>query len=157
MKIRMIIAASSAVLLFSTSAIAQSFTYDVLWEPVESIGGMTGADGPQGGGGVVNGSYTTKYADGSVQRGSVRCVGMDQPDNGMFDIHLSCTAKDSDSSASLIYGCNFLGKRGPETPLGCVGGIEGKTGGETGRRGSLTMEWYSDTQSRGTGQWYGGE
>lgn len=158
MKIKTILSASAISFLFATSAMAQSFTYDVVWQPVESIGGMTGPGGERGGGGAVaDGAYTTTYADGSVEKGSVRCVGMQQPDNSLFAIHMSCTAKDSSGTASLLYGCNYLGQPGPETPLGCVGGLQGKTGDTAGRRGSLTMEWYSATQSRGTGQWYGGE
>jgi len=153
-----VISVAAASLLFGGAAIAQNFTYDVVWQPVESIGGMTGPDGQQGGGaGIVNGSYTTTFEDGSVQKGTVRCVGMDQPDNSLFAIHMSCTTKDTAGTASLVYGCNYLGKPGPETPLGCVGAIQGKDGDEAGRRGSLTMEWYSATASRGTGQWYGQE
>ncbi|MDC8753500.1 hypothetical protein OIK40_02450 [Erythrobacter sp. sf7] len=119
---------------------------------------MTGADGSRGGGaGVVNGAYTTTYEDGSVQKGTVRCVGMQQPDNGLFDIHMSCTTKDTTGTASVIWGCNYLGEPGPETPLGCVGGIQGTSGEAKGRNGLMTMEWYSDTASRGTGQWYRGQ
>jgi hypothetical protein len=157
MKTNLIIVAGTLSILLTGNAMAQSFTYDVVWQPVENIGGMTGPDGMQGAAGVVSGSYTTTYQDGSVQKGNVRCVGMDQPDNGLFDLHMSCTAKDSSGEASLVYGCNWLGDPGPETPLGCVGGLQGKTGETAGRNGSLTMEWYSTTQSRGTGQWYGGE
>ncbi len=151
------IAAAATSLLFAGAATAQSFTYDVVWEPVESVGGMTGPNGTSGGAGVVNGTYKTTFDDGSVQEGKVRCVGMQQPDNGLFDIHLSCTSSDNTGSASLIYGCNYLGEPGPDTPLGCVGGLQGKSGDAEGRRGSLTMEWYSDANARGTGQWYGGE
>lgn len=148
-------AAAAASILFSGTAMGQGFTYDVTWEPVETIGGMTGADGPQYGGGVVKGTYNTVFSDGSKVSGTVKCVGMDQPDGGIFAIHLACTTSDSTGTGSLIYGCNYLGERGPETALGCVGGIEGKEGDSTGRRGGLTMEWYSATKSRGTGQWYG--
>jgi hypothetical protein len=148
------IAAATAV-LFSGTAMGQSFTYDVTWEPVESVGGMTGPNGPQYGGGVVSGAYVTTFADGTKSSGKVRCVGMDQPDGGIFAIHLACTTTDTDGTASLVYGCNFLGEPGPDTPLGCIGGIQGKTGESTDRRGGLTMEWYSDIKSRGTGQWYG--
>jgi len=148
---------AAASLLFSGAAVAQNFTYEVVWEPVEFVGGMDTPDGPQGGAGIVNGSYTTTYADGSVEKGKARCIGMDQPDNGLFALHFSCTTNDPSGMASLVYGCNYLGKPGPETPLGCVGGIQGKTGEATGRRGSLTMEWYSETQARGTGQWYGSQ
>lgn len=148
-------AAISAAALLTTSATAQSFTYEVTWQPVESIGGMTGSDGPQYSGGVVDGTYVTSYATGESSTGSVRCVGMDQPDGGIFAIHLACTTTEESGSGSLVYGCNFLGEPGPETPLGCVGGVEGKSGQFANRRGSLTMEWYSAGQSRGTGQWYG--
>ncbi|WP_336986511.1 hypothetical protein [Altererythrobacter aquiaggeris] len=148
-------AAAAASLVLSVSALGQSFTYNVVWEPVESIGGMTGTDGPQYGGGVVKGAYQTKFSDGSEQAGTVRCVGMDQPDGGIFTIHLACTTSDSGGTTSLVYGCNYLGEAGPDTALGCVGGIESKSGDQSGRRGGLTMEWYSPTQSRGTGQWYG--
>ena len=134
---------------------AQSFTYDITWEPVESIGGMTGPDGPQYGGGSVEGAYTVTYEDGSEGSGTLKCVGMDQPP-GIFAIHLTCSITDASAgTSSSVYGCNFLGEPGPETPLGCVGGIQGKEGPFAGRNGGLTMEWYSDTQSRGTGQWYG--
>lgn len=156
--IKSVIAASAVSFLLAGPAIAQSFTYDVVWQPLESIGGMTGPDGQRGGsGGVVDGSYTTTYEDGSVQKGTVRCVGMQQPDNGLFDIHMSCTTKDTTGSASVIWGCNYLGTPGPQTPLGCVGGIQGTMGEAKGRNGLMTMEWYSQTASRGTGQWYGGQ
>lgn len=88
---------------------------------------MTGPDGQQGGGGaVVDGTYTTAYADGSVEKSTVRCVGMQQPDNSLFPIHMSCTATDPSGAASLVYGCNYLGEPGPETPLGCVGAFRAR-------------------------------
>ncbi len=112
MKIRTLLFVSVVPALFSSAAMAQSFTYDVVWKPVESIGGMTGPDGKRtGAGGVVDGAYTTTYQDGSVQKGTVRCVG----------------------------------------------GIQGTAGEAKGRNGLMTMEWYSNTASRGTGQWYGGQ
>jgi len=151
-----IVAMTGTLALLSSSAFAQSFTYDVIWQPVESIGGMTGPNGPMGQGGVVEGKYTSSLSDGTTVTGAVKCVGMDQPDGEIFAIHLACTATDTNGAkSSLIYGCNFIGKPGPDTPLGCVGAIQGKEGQMAGRNGSLTMEWYSDTNSRGTGQWYG--
>lgn len=148
-------AVGATCLMLSGTALAQSFTFDVVWQPVESVGGMSGPGGTQYGAGTVNGSYTTTYADGTVTTGTARCVGMDQPDGGIFDIHLACTTSEAQGSASVVYGCNFLGERGPETPLACVGGLEGKEGAYGGRRGGLTMEWYAPDKSRGTGQWYG--
>ena len=158
MKINTIITASALSFFICGAAMAQSFTYDVVWKPVENIGGMAGPDGQRGGAaGVVDGSYTTTYEDGSTQKGTVRCVGMDQPDNALFDIHMSCTTKAATGDASVVWGCNWLGDPGPQTPLGCVGGIQGTTGETKGRNGLMTMEWYSQTASRGTGQWYGGQ
>ncbi|MBV7265884.1 hypothetical protein [Erythrobacter ani] len=143
-----------AALLASGTANAQSFTYEVVWQPVEQIGGIVGPDGPQYQGGVVEGAYTTTYADGTVNTGSVKCVGTDQPDGGIFAIHLACTTREEGGVAALAYGCNFIGEPGPETPLGCVGALQGKEGELAGRNGNLTMEWYSDTNSRGTGAWF---
>jgi hypothetical protein len=155
MKNKTILVASAFSFLFGGAAIAQSFTYEVVWKPLESVGGMTGPNGQRGGaGGVVDGSYTTTYQNGTVQKGTVRCVGMQQPDNGLFDIHMSCTTKEATGAASVIWGCNYLGDPGPQTPLGCVGGIQGTAGEVKGRNGLMTMEWYSTTASRGTGQWY---
>ena len=149
-----IAAIGSLAVGFAGPAMAQSFTYDVTWEPVESVGGMTGTEGTQYGGGVVNGTYVTKVSDGTTVNGKVRCVGMGQPDGGIFAIHLACTTKEEGGTGSLVYGCNFLGKPGPDTALGCIGAVEGKEGALKGQRGGLTMHWYSDKKSVGTGQWY---
>ncbi|QUL37571.1 hypothetical protein [Erythrobacter sp. JK5] len=146
--------ASATMIIGAVPAHAQSFTYDITWQPVESVGGIDGMDGPQYQGGSVNGTWTTTYEDGSKDSGTLRCVGMDQPDGGVFAIHLTCNIKGSEGTATSVYGCNFLGPRGPDTPLGCVGGLQGREGPFADRRGGLTMEWYSDTKSRGTGQWY---
>lgn len=146
---------AGALALSTTSAHAETFTFDITWKPVENIGGMTGPNGTQYGGGTAEGSYTATYSDGSKDSGSVKCVGMDQPDGGIFAIHLACSVTPANGGkATSVYGCNYIGKPGPDTPLGCVGGLEGKEGQFAGRRGALTMEWYSASKSRGTGQWY---
>jgi hypothetical protein len=115
---------------------------------------MTGPEGNQYGGGAVSGTYTTTYADGTKTKGPARCVGTSQPHGSIFAIHLSCTTTETDGTAAVVYGCNYLGKPGPETPLGCVGGVVGKKGPYMGRRGALTMEWYAETGARGTRRWY---
>lgn len=144
-----------AAMLAGGTAHAQSFVYDVTWDPVENIGGLDGENGQRNyGGGSVTGSYTATYADGTETSGTVKCVGMDQPDGGVFAIHMTCNVMSEDGNSTSVYGCNFLGPRGPQTPLGCVGGIQARSGELEGRRGGLTMEWYSETKSRGTGQWY---
>lgn len=147
--------AGAALVLGATAANAQKFTFDVVWEPVDSVGGMATPNGPRGGGGVVEGAYTTSYDDGSESSGTVRCVGLQQPDGGIFAIHLSCSIADTPGgSSSAVYGCNYLGEPGPGTALGCVGGIQARDGELEGRNGSLTMHWYSPTNATGTGQWY---
>lgn len=145
-----------AAMLAGSAAHAQSFTYDVEWQPVESIGGLTGLDGPQYRGGVVEGTYATTNSDGTTDSGNVKCVGMDQPDGGIFDFHLTCSFTGQDGGGSIVYGCNFQGKPGPDTPVGCIGGFEATSGELKGRRGNITMDWYAETKSSGTGQWYRG-
>lgn len=154
MRIHYLIALGVFSAAISAPAMAQSFTYDVTWEPVEAVGGLSGANGTQYGGGSVKGTYVTTQDDGTVSKGTVRCVGMDQPDGGIFALHLACTSKDDQGSYSLAYGCNYLGKPGPDTALACLGTMDGKGGATDGQRGGLTMHWYSDEKSKGTGQWY---
>ncbi len=151
---RHLIAFGAAAFGMSAPATAQSFTFEVTWEPVQAVGGMTAPEGPRGGGGTVKGTYVAKLDDGTMTKGTVYCVGLDQPDNSLFAIHLACNSKDTQGSYTQVWGCNFLGKRGPETPLGCVGGLEAKDGERKGRRGAMTMNWYSDEKAIGTGQWY---
>lgn len=105
----------------------------------------------------MRGTYVTTIDDGTVVNGSVTCVGMDQPDGGIFAIHLTCDASDEQGAYSLVYGCNYLGDPGPNTALGCIGGIEAEGGDADGQRGGLTMHWYSAEKAVGTGQWYTSE
>ncbi len=146
---------AGALALTGTAANAQSFTYEITWEPVESIGGLNRPEGRQYGGGLVNGTYATTFADGSTSTGTVKCVGTGQPDGGIFAIHIACTATASDGGkAHLAYGCNYIGQPGPETPLGCVAGIQSKVDAGNYVNGSATLHWYSETNATGTGQWY---
>ncbi|NVE95027.1 hypothetical protein [Altererythrobacter lutimaris] len=146
---------AGALALASGTAHAQSFTYEVTWEPVESYGGLMGPDGMQYRGGSVDGTYVTTFADGSTSTGTMKCAGTGQPDGGIFAIHIACTATASDGgTAQIAYGCNYVGEPGPETPLGCVAGIQGKDDEGAYVNGSATMYWYSDTSATGTGQWY---
>lgn len=155
MKRTAMMVASAALVFGANSANAQKFTYDVVWEPVDSVGGMVTPDGPRGGGGVVKGTYNTSYDDGTTSSGTVRCVGLQQPEGGIFAIHLSCSIVDSTgTNSSSVYGCNYLGEPGPNTALGCVGGLQAREGELAGANGSLTMHWYSQTNATGTGQWY---
>ncbi len=146
---------AAGALAFSSAASAQNFTYEITWEPVEAIGGLMGPDGREYGGGVVNGTYVTTVEDGTTRTGNVKCVGTGQPDGGIFAIHLACTSTSSEGlKANMAYGCNYIGKPGPETPLGCVAGIQHKQEDGTYANGSATLYWYSEANAKGTGQWY---
>lgn len=150
----LLLATFGAALFVGGTANAQSFTYETDWKPVESIGGLSTPEGPIYRGGVVEGTSTTTYEDGTKDVGTVKCVGMGQPDGGIFAIHLTCNYSGKMDKGSLVYGCNWQGTPGPDTPLGCVGSFEATSGERKGRRGSLTMDWYSNEKSSGTGQWH---
>lgn len=142
-------------MVFASPASAQSFTYEITWQPVERVGGLMGPDGPRYGGGSAEGTYVTTVEDGSTRTGTISCVGVGQPDGGIFEIHIACTATSSEGpKTSIAYGCNYVGEPGPETPLGCVAGIQSKTEDGSYANGSATMYWYSATSAKGTGQWY---
>jgi hypothetical protein len=143
----------AAAMLCATGAQAQSFTYEITWGDVAMVGGI-GPDGTRGRGGTVSGTYVTTFDDDTTSTGTVTCVGMGQaPSANVFDIVLSCDAVDSDTTA-LAYGCNYLGAPGPDTALGCVGGMRASDGETEGRVGSVTMHWNTATTATGTGQWY---
>ena len=147
--------AAGALALATSSAHAQTFTYEVTWEPVESIGGLMGPDGREYGGGIVDGTYVTTFADGTTSTGTMRCAGTGQPDGGIFAVHIACTATAADGgTASIAYGRNWIGEPGPETPLGGVAGSQSKDDEGNYVNGSATMHWYSDSAATGTGQWY---
>lgn len=140
-------------LLASAGVSAQSFTYEVDIAPPTFVGGL-GPDGSYGRGGTTGGPYTTTLANGDTATGTLTCVGMDQPPStSLFAVHLACDAVATDGSTrtSVLYGCNPIGE--DDGPLSCVGGIEGKTGPNAGRRGSVTLHLRGEN-SVGTGQWY---
>lgn len=143
-----------AAMLAGTTAHAQSFTYETDWQPVESIGGYTTPDGPEYQGGLVEGTYKTTYEDGSVDAGTVKCVGMDQPEGGVFEIHMTCNFGGESGTGTIVYGCTFQGPRGPGVPLSCIGAFEATSGEQKGRRGNITMDWYTAEKASGTGQWF---
>ena len=146
------IATVIATAFLVTSAQAVTFSYTVDFSEPVFVGGM-GEDGRQGRGGTMTGRYSTSFSDGTSAEGEVTCVGMDQPDNSLFDVHLACDAKDDgdeEGVASIIYGCNYMpGDAG----LGCVGGMQAKGGEQDGARGNLTLHLKEGT-SVGTGQWF---
>ncbi|UOR15310.1 hypothetical protein [Qipengyuania aquimaris] len=140
-------AAAAAVL--AAPAAAENFTYEIRFGEPSFVGGM-GEEGRDGRSGTMSGPFTSTSASGASVSGNVTCIGMDQPDNSLFDVHFSCTATRSDgTNTSLIYGCNWLGE---DMGLSCVGGAEGRDGTTEGRRGVLTMH-LKEGVSTGTGQW----
>lgn len=147
---RKIVIATVAAALATSPVYAQSFTFEVEFSEPEFVGGL-GEEGRYGRGGTMSGPYRTSLADGSTANGNVDCVGMDQPDGSLFQVHLACQATDSDGSeASLIWGCNRIAK---DAGMTCVGGIESKSGPQKGARGNVTMHLKEGT-SVGTGQWF---
>ncbi len=145
-----LVLAATAATLITTPAQAETFTYEIQFSEPQFVGGM-GKEGRDGRSGTTSGPFVSTASSGETVSGTVNCVGMDQPDNGLFDVHLSCTATRTDGTkSSLIYGCNNMGEN---KGLGCVGGIEGRSGVLQGRRGSMTLHFKEGT-SVGTGQWY---
>ncbi len=151
MKKTIIGGALAAALLVAAPAQAEMFTYEITWGTPTMYGGI----GPEGGwarGGIVEGTFVSTYPDRTVE-GTVTCVGQNQPPSaGIFYLTLSCDAVSATGSTAIAYGCNYLGDPGPDTPMGCVGGIRSR--GDEPAMGSVTMYWHSDTQANGTGQWY---
>lgn len=147
---KLIIAAVATAMMAGTAQ-AETFTYNVQFEEPTFYGGM-GEDGRDGRSGIMSGAYTTVTASGETASGSITCTGMDQPDNGLFDFHLSCTATraDGESKSSLIYGCNSISE---ERGAACVGGLEGRAGTLKGMRGVATLHLGPQGASVGTGQW----
>lgn len=146
----------AAALFCASAAQAENFTYEVTWGDVNMVGGI-GADGRWGRGGTVSGTYVTTLADGSAINGTISCVGLDQaPSESVFALTLACdaTREGTSEATAIAYGCNYLGEPGPDTGLGCVGGIRYAEGDAAPRLGSVTMHWYSSSGARGTGQWY---
>ena len=100
----------------------------------------------------MSGTYSTSFSDGTTATGKVSCVGMDQPANALFKVHLACDAKDdgdAEGMASIIYGCNYLPD---DRGLSCVGGMKAKGGEQDGAIGTVTLHLKEGT-SVGTGQW----
>lgn len=143
------IATALAATMLASGAQAENFTYEVTFGEPDFVGGM-GENGMSGRSGIMTGTYRTSLANGTSITGSIRCIGMDQPPNALFDVHFSCeAARSGGPQSSLIYGCNTVPNDGG---FSCVGGIEGKTGELEGRRGLVTMHLKRGT-SVGTGQW----
>ena len=80
---------------------------------------------------------------------SAQCIGMDQPENSLYDRHFTCTLTDNaGASGGIVYGCNVENEAGDE--MSCYGYFEGKTGAVEGRRAMHTAYyWFMDD---GTGK-----
>lgn len=151
MKICLTLATAFAALAITAPANAQQFTYEIDWGEVD----MTGGVGPDrsAAAGVVEGTYVSIYSDGRTVNGTIRCVGMDQPDASTFDMHMACDATSETGQTAIAYGCDWRGE-GHTGPLACVGYIEGRAGGIEGRAGLLTLDWHAERAATGTGQWF---
>jgi hypothetical protein len=63
--------------------------------------------------------------------------------------HMMCDVTASDGMFAVTFGCNAMSA----DEMGCVGGLAGKSGAYSGRRGSVTSHGKGN-KSNGTGQWY---
>ena len=151
MKKALTIAIAAGLLASGTAAQAETFTVNIQFEAPTFYGGM-GETGRDGRSGIMNGTYTVASSTGAAAGGSITCIGMDQPDNGLFDFHLSCTATrdEGGGTSSLIMGCNDIPE---QRGAACVGGLEGRTGTLAGRNGMITMHLGNEGATVGTGQW----
>jgi hypothetical protein len=142
-------AALSAV-LFASSASAQSFTFQSQADnPAMSVS-STGPDGKPYGASAVAGTGETSWADGKKSKYSYKCISMSQPPrDAIFMAHMMCDVTAPDGTFAVTFGCNAMSA----DEMGCVGGLSGKSGAYSGRRGSLTSHGKAN-KSNGTGQWY---
>ena len=100
----------------------------------------------------VTGTFTTAFAGGENVNGNYTCISMTQPPAGkIFDFHMLCDGTDSRGTYSITMGCTVLDSA--TNDWSCIGGIYGKSGGYSGKRGTLTNRSVGGEAS-GTGQWY---
>jgi hypothetical protein len=137
--------------LFTSGASAQTFTYQSQGDTPTNVG-MVAPDGRPVTGSYLTGNGATTWADGTKSKYSYKCVSTTQPPNNtIYTVHMICDATAADGNFSATFGCNLIDAKGTE--VSCVGGLYGKTGRYSGRRGTITNHRKADV-SGGTGEWY---
>lgn len=151
MKKKLLTLAIATSLMSFSAANAQTFTYVSKTGDTKIIGGV-GPSGTDYVGSHWTAKSTAKNADGSTTKSSSECVSMTQPPKGhIFDSHAACEVTSSTGTFSVVFGYTFLNLEASE--MTCVGGMSGKTGEYTGKRGNVTLH-SKDGSSTGTGQWF---
>lgn len=135
----------------STPAVmAQSFTFQSRAEAPAMSVSSTGPDGKTYGAAAVSGAGETSWADGKKSKYNYKCISMSQPPrDSIFMSHMMCDVTAPDGTFAVTFGCNAMSA----DEMGCVGGITGKSGAYSGRRGNLTSHGKAN-KSTGTGAWY---
>ena len=112
------------------------------------------------GGEVFGGAWSETLSIGVGENAvtvTSKCIGMDQPDNSLFDRHFTCSQEttDGESKGAVLYGCNVENEQGNE--MSCYGYFEGKEGGVKDRVALETAYyWFLPDGSGkvvGGGQW----
>lgn len=140
-------------LAMSSTAMAQSFTFNSTSDEIKSLGG-DGQNGVPHGASSWSGNSVGVFADGSKNKTTFSCVMMSQPPNNtLFQNHMICDVKATDGAYSAVMGCNIIDMKTFETS--CIGGLYGTGGTYSGRRGSITNYVKAmGADSKGTGQWF---
>ena len=143
--------AAAALGLNATAAQAQTVTFQTTQTSVVNTGA------PVPGGAPIAGVYQTgtqviTSADGKKVTETFTCIGTTQPPrDAVFQFSSVCDSTGPNGDTSSVWGCNFVSMERNE--ISCVGGVIGKTGAYTGRRGTMTYHGVNGSGS-GTGQWY---
>jgi hypothetical protein len=134
----------------ASSASAQSFTFQSQAEEPSVMVSSTGPDGKTYGAAAVSGAGDTLWADGKKSKYTYKCISMSQPPrDAIFMSHMMCDVTAPDGTFAATFGCNAMST----DEMACVGGLAGKTGTYTGRRGGVTSHGKAN-KSTGTGAWY---
>jgi hypothetical protein len=135
---------------FASAASAQSFTFQSQAEAPSVVVSSTAPDGKSYGAAAVSGAGDTLWADGKKSKYTYKCISMSQPPrDAIFMSHMMCDVTAPDGTFAATFGCNVMAA----DEMACVGGLAGKTGSYSGRRGGVTSHGKAN-KSVGTGQWY---
>jgi hypothetical protein len=143
--------AGLALLSFgATAAQAQNFTFDAMANAPVTVGGPDYSGAP-----VVGvywtGTTTTTWPDGKRTTEKYTCISTTQPRNDkIFDTHAVCDSSGPDGTFSSVWGCQFTSK--DMQSMGCLGGLNGRTGRFAGMGGTITFMGRGGNGS-GTGTW----
>lgn len=139
-----------ATLSLPSVAAAETFTFMSQADAPAMLITMMGADGKPATAAAFPGSGETTYASGRKTKYSFKCISMTQPPHDrIFMSHMVCDVTVTDGTFSAVFGCNAMS----DQENSCVGGLYGKTGAYSGKRGNVASHAKSN-KTTGTGQWH---